>query len=80
MADPSGSIGAAFCVAEANGLSGFEETLEGTLPVFLQTLWDVCLLDISATLKNVSGKAERGLSRREGEGRRGEAEFEGHSI
>lgn len=25
--------------------------------VFLQTLWDVCLLDITSTLKNVSGKA-----------------------
>eukprot|EP00913_Durusdinium_trenchii_P025703 g24121.t2 len=46
----------------ANGLSGFEETLEGTLPVFLQTLWDVCLLDISATLKNVSGKVLKDVS------------------
>ena len=31
--------------------------LAGQLPVFLQTLWDVCLLDITSTLKNVSGKA-----------------------
>jgi len=38
------------------------ESLEGQLPIFLQTLWDVCLLDITSTLKNVSGKVVKDVS------------------
>lgn len=38
------------------------DSLEGKLPVFLQTLWDVCLLDITSTLKNVSGKVLKDVS------------------
>lgn len=40
----------------------FNDSLEGKLPVFLQTLWDVCLLDITSTLKNVSGKVLKDVS------------------
>ncbi|CAJ1355183.1 unnamed protein product [Effrenium voratum] len=46
----------------SGAVEGFSDTLEGQLPVFLQTLWDVCLLDIMSTLKNVSGKVLKDAS------------------